>query len=474
MRPALLCRISFIVVLFIAVSCSKENDPTPQKSIENELLSVKITKAGNPQLSKDAFVFKFKEEFYITLPPGSNLSGIKVEFEYSPKATLLVDNRPVNGTSDILDVSQTLNVVVRSEAGSQKKFVIMAHEGIRELDELIYNYKTRYDIAGVSYAISSTEKSEILYKKGIGFAIVEEQERVRPDHLFRLASVSKQFTALCVMKLVDEGLLSVEDKVFGREGILKDEFNAVPERATLVTVRHLLDHTSGWTSNPDPMFTSSFRGWTLHQLIQHVLGLQQNIPGAGYSYYNLGYGMLGMVIEKVTGKPYEVYLKEVLAKAGISDIHVGGDRSGRRPNEVVYYSQDGTNGYGNNMEVIAAAGGVIASTEQMLKLLTYIDGRNNVPDILSPETRKLMFTKSSTASATSSTFYALGWRGGHRLFPDSFYHGGNLAGTATMWVVGPQYNVVLLLNSRSYKDGFDDNMYYLMEDLLKTSSGINL
>lgn len=65
MRPAWLCRISFIVVLFIAVSCSKENDPAPQKSIENELLSVKITKAGNPQLSKDAFVFKFKEEFYI-------------------------------------------------------------------------------------------------------------------------------------------------------------------------------------------------------------------------------------------------------------------------------------------------------------------------------------------------------------------------------------------------------------------------
>ena len=64
--------------------------------------------------------------------------------------------------------------------------------------------------------------------------------------------------------------------------------------------------------------------------------------GTTYSYYNMGFGILGKVIEKISGKAYEVYLNEVLAQAGITDIHVGGDKSQRRSNEVVYYSQDGT------------------------------------------------------------------------------------------------------------------------------------
>lgn len=460
-----------LVILLITYSCSNDNSPAEDLSTENELIDVKITQADNPQLSKDAYVFKSQREYYITLPLDSDLSNVKVNFEISPHATITVNGQAVNGNSETLDVSETLNVVVESESGSKKEFVLLVQEGIQELDKLIYEYKTRYDIPGVSYAVSSTEKSEILYKKGIGFAIVENQERVHPDYLFRLGSVSKQFTSLCVMKLVDEGLLTVEDQVFGEGGILEEEFANVSQRAEQVTVRNLLDHTSGWESNPDPMFDGGeFSNMTLNQLIEYVLSSKQDVPGTNFSYFNMGYGILGKIIEKVSGKGYETYLKEVLAEANITDIHVGGGRDQRRSNEVVYYSQDGYNGYANKMDVIAAAGGVIASTEQMLGLLPYIDGRDNVPDILSPQTRDLMFTKSTDAG---STFYALGWRGGHRLFPYSYYHSGNLAGTAAMWVVGPKYNVVILMNSRSYKEGFDDNMYYLMEELLSTSATLN-
>src|SRR5690606_10592386 len=153
--------------------------------------------------------------------------------------------------------------------------------------------------------------------------------------------------------------------------------------------------------SPDPMFTGSFSGQTLDQRINYVLSSAQNEPGTKFSYYNMGYGILGKVIEKTSGKKFETYMKEVLAEAGVTDIHVGKDRGGKRTNEVVYYSQEGTNGYANDMEVIAAAGGVIASTEQMLKLLPYIDGKSNVPDILNPEIRTLMLT-SSTANTYAS------------------------------------------------------------------------
>jgi CubicO group peptidase (beta-lactamase class C family) len=180
----------------------------------------------------------------------------------------------------------------------------------------------------------------------------------------------------------------------------------------------------------------------------------------------MGFGILGKVIEKITGKGYETYLKEVLATAGVTDIHIGGNRSQRRANEVVYYSQNGTDGYGNEMDVIAAAGGVIASSEQMMKLMFHIDGRSKIPDIISAQTRQTMLTASSAYNR-----YALGWRLNHSFYPGSFYHSGNLAGTASMWVMGNDgTNCVVLCNSRSYIDGFDDEMYALLRDILNLAS----
>ena len=214
------------------------------------------------------------------------------------------------------------------------------------------------------------------------------------------------------------------------------------------------------------MFTASFKGQTLDQRITYVLGSPQSEPGTKHSYFNMGFGILGKIIEKVTGKGYETYLKEVLATAGVTDIHVGGDRSQRRSNEVVYYSQSGTDGYGNEMQVIAAAGGVIASVEQMMKLMFHIDGRDKIPDIIQPSTRATMLTASDAYNR-----YALGWRLNHTFYPGSFYHSGNLAGTASMWVMGNNgVNCVVLCNSRSYIDGFDDEMYVLLRDLLSVAS----
>jgi len=229
---------------------------------------------------------------------------------------------------------------------------------------------------------------------------------------------------------------------------------------------------SGWGNNPDPMFSSTFSGQSLEQRIRYLLDATQAEPGTEFIYSNMGFGILGEVIKKVSGQPYEEYLKAVLLEAGITDIHVGKDRAGRRPNEVVYYSQNGYNGYANPMDVIAAAGGIIASTEQMLQLLFHIDGRPIVPDIIQPATRIQMLTPSAIYPR-----YALGWRRGHKFFPDAAYHSGNLAGTATMWVMGSSetdagsgVNCVVLCNSRSYQtdpDGttFDDGLYILMGEL---------
>lgn len=451
---------------FILASCSKKDAPPVVKSDAKELINVVVSKTKNTGYAEDGFVFQKNDKVYITVPMGSNMTGVKMDLSVSPKATVSFEGTPVPNLTGTFDLTETKRVTVTSESGSSQVYYILAQPGIKEFDQMIYDFKEKYSIPGVSFAISKTSTSQIVYKSGIGHIDEVNLVRTKPNHLFRLGSMSKQFTSIATMKLIQNGSFTVESKVFGPTGILKDEFPTVTPMAARVTVRQLLDHTSGWESNPDPMFTSSFNGQSITQRINYVLTSPQVEPGTRYSYYNMGFGILGKVIEKASGKAYEVFLKEVLAEAGITDIHVGKDKAGKRPNEAIYYSQNGYNGYLNDMNVIAPAGGIIASTEQLLKLQTYIDGKTNIPDILTPAIRTLMLTQSGLGN------YALGWRMNHRLFPGSWYHGGNLAGTGTFWVMGPEYNVVILCNSRSYISGFDDDFYYISDRMLRHAATI--
>ncbi len=498
---------TLLLITFLAlaiVSCSRE-DPDDILSDRADLVSFVLSKAENPSLSADLQGIRHRNVFYMTVPEGVDLTSLKPTLTVSPGATVRINNVPVtssgsdptasDSSSDPLassgsnplpsnsgsyppatrsmpavDFSKVVTVEVTAENGKTLQYKLLVKNGRQEFDNLIYLFMAKYDIPGISFAFSKNE--EIAYRSGLGFAITETEERTTPGHLFRLASISKQFTTLCILKLYEAGKLTLDDRVFGTGGILEQEYGNVTPRAAAVTIRHLLQHMSGWGNDPDPMFSSAFTGQSLDQRIRYLLSATQAEPGTVFTYSNMGFGILGEVIKKVSGQPYEEYLKTVLSEAGITDIHVGKDRAGRRPNEVVYYSQNGYNGYANPMDVIAAAGGIIASTEQMLHLLFHIDGRPIVPDIIQPATRIQMLTPSAIYPR-----YALGWRRGHKFFPDAAYHSGNLAGTTTMWVMGSSetaagsgVNCVVLCNSRSYMtdpDGttFDDGLYILMGEL---------
>lgn len=463
---------TLLLITFLAlaiVSCSKE-EPEDILSDKAELISFVLSKAENPSLNANLQGIRNRNVFYMTVPEGVDLTSLRPTLTVSPGATVRINNVPVSGSSSAVDFTGVVTVEVTAENGKTLQYKLLVKNGRQEFDNLIYRFMAKYDIPGISFAFSKNE--EITYRSGLGFAITETEERTTPGHLFRLASISKQFTTLCILKLYEAGKLALDDNVFGTGGILEQEYGNVTSLAATVTIRHLLQHMSGWGNNPDPMFSSSFTGQSLDERIQYLLGTTQAEPGTQFVYSNMGFGILGEVIRKVSGQPYEEYLKAVLSEAGITDIHVGKDRAGRRPNEVVYYSQNGYNGYGNPMDVIAAAGGIIASTEQMLQLLFHIDGRPMVPDIIQAETFVQMLTPSAIYPR-----YALGWRRGHKFFPDAAYHSGNLAGTATMWVMGSSHtdagsgvNCVVLCNSRSYQtdpDGttFDDGLYILMGEL---------
>lgn len=474
--------VAIAVLLAITISCSKEK--IPDVFYYNNITSFTFNKGDNPSLTENCTSFQGGDVLYVTVPEGTAITSLKPNITVSPEATITINGTAVVGAIPAIDFSGVVKITVTSKTGINRLLKVLVKPGLNQLDQMIYELMSKYSIPGVSFAISKDEKT--VYESGVGFAIVENDERTRPDHLFRLASISKQFTTLCIMKLKEQGKLTVDDNVFGPGGHLEQEFPTVKatDKAARVTIRHLLSHTSGWTSSPnDPMFDSGFKGQTLDERIVYMLASAQGEPGATHSYYNMGFGVLGKIVEKLSGKNFEVFMKEILATAGVTDIHVGGDRGQRRLNEAVYYSQDGTNGYGNEMDVIAAAGGIIASPREMLKLLYHIDGLPGIPDIITPATRTLMLTKINVLGEDGLPYdrYALGWRTNHRLFPGASFHTGNLAGTATFWVMGrqfensvPKFNCVILCNSRSYlkdldKSTFDDYLYVLMSKVINTA-----
>ena len=159
----------------------------------------------------------------------------------------------------------------------------------------------------------------LVYARGFGYADKESREFVEPDHLFRIASIAKPITSIAIMKLIDDGLINVDDKVFGTDGILNGpDYNIILDsRVKDITVRHLMQQTSGWgfiNNNQDPMFSNKHIAQRMNMnppvgpvtIIKFMLRTQRlyNEPGTNYFYSNFGYCILGRVIESVSGKNY--------------------------------------------------------------------------------------------------------------------------------------------------------------------------
>src|SRR5688500_5200068 len=110
-----------------------------------------------------------------------------------------------------------------------------------KIDEFIKTEMQKQKIPGVSLAV--IRDGQIAYAKGYGFANVEHQVQVKPETIFQSGSVGKQFTAMAVMILVEEGKLGLDDKI-------SKYFTDAPSDWSNITVRHLLSHTSGMTGYP--------------------------------------------------------------------------------------------------------------------------------------------------------------------------------------------------------------------------------
>jgi CubicO group peptidase (beta-lactamase class C family) len=164
-------------------------------------------------------------------------------------------------------------------------------------------------------AVLARKDGRILYERGYGVRELRSFSKIDPQTNFRLASCSKQFTAMSIMLLVHDGKLRYDDK-------LTDVFPDFPAYGKGITIRNLLNHTSGLPDYEDLMAAAEKRKgvalWTPEHQIQdaEVLELLKRetagkfAPGTQWSYSNSGYVVLGLVVAKISGKPFREFLRE--------------------------------------------------------------------------------------------------------------------------------------------------------------------
>lgn len=343
-------------------------------------------------------------------------------------------------------------------------------QDITSVDNALNTFLTTHSIPGASLAISKNGK--LVYAKGYGFADKETSEKVTTTHRFRLASVSKTYTGAAIMKLVQEGKITLDSKVFGPGSILGSEYGSGTYNTNVsnIKVRDLLQNTTGsWGANTGGDVIDQNASYTNTQLLNWILNTRTNpkAPGTFYDYSNVGFFIAGRVIEKVSGKTYISYIKEELLPAtGAAGTDIAGRTlADRKTNEVKYYGQGTDAPY---PYVIAfprrdADGGLIASASDVLRFITAIDGLNTRADILN--------STSVTAMTTAPSFstYAKGiaiWKE-----QNLWYNYGSLPGTRTGFMKHNNNGmcVALLFNSRpagTAENAFAGAMQNLMLNLL--------
>ena len=291
-------------------------------------------------------------------------------------------------------------------------------------------FMRKFDVPGLSVAIS--REGRIVYESPFGEANRQAGQRLTVSNLFRIASVTKPITSTAIFTLIERGKLGQHDRVFGPGGVLGTKFGkgAFKKWVEEITIDHLLTHTcGGWdNSNDDPMFENV--GMDHAQLISWTLDTKplKNVPGTHYAYSNFGYCVLGRVIEQVTGRPYREFVQEeILARCGVRDMRISGNTLNQRfPEEVFYYGQGGEDPYDMNVTRMDSHGGWLATPRDLVLFLTHVDGFKSTPNILRPETIKLMTTPGAVNSG-----YARGWAVNSA---PNWWHNGSLPGTITIMV----------------------------------------
>ncbi|RTQ48560.1 class A beta-lactamase-related serine hydrolase [Hymenobacter gummosus] len=362
-------------------------------------------------------------------------------------------------------------------------------------DAAVQEFMQRWDIPGASVAIS--KDGRLVYERGFGYADLARTEPMRPAHLLRVASVSKPVTAVAILKLAEQGRVALNHRVFGPEGYLQSAYylDVIQDKRIYdITVRQLLEHTGGWNRNAgvDNLSSSDPIDFPLHvartmqasnpvadtTLLRFVLSRGLNFaPGSRFAYSNMGYLVLGKIIEQVTGRPYAAWVQDnIFRPADILEAHLGRNLlTDKQEREAEYFSKRvsescyGTGQkvampYGGwNLEAMGAHGGWLFSARDLVRFMLAVDGNPSRPDLLTATSIDTM-----TTSDEPNRRYAKGWLVNKDR--STWWHTGSLDGTASCVVrTAAGYTWAILLNGRAVPNRFWHDLEELGWDCLRAA-----
>ena len=314
-------------------------------------------------------------------------------------------------------------------------FSVQAQTSTRLLDSMVNLYAQLKEFNG---SVLVAQKGKVLLEKGYGYKDVAQKTKVDANSLFQYGSVTKQFTSALIMYLQEKGKLSIQDK-------LSKYFPQLPF-ADSVTIYNLLTHTSGifnYTNNPEFMKTEAVKPASKEK----IFALFQNkplefMPGSKFSYSNSGYSLLGYIIEKASGKPYERLVHEVILKP-IGMKTAGFDFANN-------HSADKTTGYNFIKNDKFEVAGIVDSSVAYAAGALY----GSVKDLYAWH-QALQKNKLLTSASWQQVYtpfhskYAFGWQIDTVFGKPVAEHGGGIFGYTSMIKRFPKDDVVIIVLSNN-------------------------
>ena len=286
-----------------------------------------------------------------------------------------------------------------------------------QLESQIRAYLDQLEKAGFSGAVLVAQNGEVVFKNGYGLADRKKYIPITSETVFDIGSLSKQFTAAAILHLEEQGKLQVTDT-------LTNFFDNVPSDKANITLHQLLTHSSGL---PTYVYQDDFVETSREEAIKLAFDAKLKFPpGKQYLYSDTGYGLLAAIVEIISGKPFQVYLREHLFNP-VGMIHTGfyndprwqemtvGDAPSQRayPTTVLTVAH----GYNNQKDFGSAAtrlgpswgllgfGGILTTVEDLYLWNTALE--NNL--ILSQKSTTKLFTPYIKENNKDESYYGYGW-----------------------------------------------------------------
>ncbi len=294
------------------------------------------------------------------------------------------------------------------------------------------------------------KNGKVLYRNAFGMANLELGVAMKPEHVFEIGSITKQFTAVCILMLMEEGKLSLNDEI---TKFIPD----YPTQGKKITVHQLLNHTSGIKSYTamQSFFSRAREDMSPTELIDVFKEEPMDFdPGEQYRYNNSGYILLGHIIEVLSGKTYAEFIEQrIFEPLGMKNSHYGSHSkviknraSGYQPIEGGYRNADYL-----SLTLPYAAGSIMSNVDDLLLWQQAI--HNN--KLISEKSKQLAFAN-YTLNDGSPVYYGYGFRGDEIKGTPTIEHGGGIFGYETYAVYIPSQDMYAVVLTNKNGNGPED------------------